>query len=142
MRGGRPRKFKTPRTLENAWEECKKWCDNQSVLTYGFCQRTGQFSGGKLKRRTTYTIERFCVHAGIARSKFYQTYAEDSGFGDIVTRMKDECEVDARMKFELSEIDPRLAALWMGRHGYSTKADADVSGAIPVVISGGDKLED
>ncbi len=142
MSMGRPRKFKTPRALENAWEEYKNWCDNQSVLTYEFCQKTGKFSGGELKRRTTYTIEGFCVYAKLNRQAFYATYADDEQFCDIVTRMKEECEVDARMKFELGEIDPRLAALWMGKHGYSAKTNTDVTGAVPVVITGGDKLED
>ncbi len=142
MSVGRPRKFKTPRALENAWEEYKKWCDNQSVLTYEFCQKTGKFSGGEQKRRTTYTIEGFCSHIGLARSTFYQIYEKDNEFSDMVTRMREECEVDARMKFELGEIDPRLAALWMGRHGYSAKTNTDVTGAIPVVITGSDKLED
>ena len=43
----------------------------------------------------------------------------------MVTRMREECEVDARMKFELGVIDPRLAGLWMSRHGYSTKVEAE-----------------
>ncbi len=142
MSVGRPRKFKTPRALENAWEEYKKWCNNQSVQTYEFCQKTGRFSSGEQKRRVTYTIEGFCVYAKLNRQAFYATYADDEQFCDIVTRMKEECEVDARMKFELGEIDPRLAALWMGRHGYSTKTNTDVIGAVPVVITGSDKLED
>ncbi len=62
--------------------------------------------------------------AGISRSIFYDTYAADSRFSDIVTRMKEECEVDARRKFELGEIDAKLAPLWMSRHGYSTKTES------------------
>ena len=72
----------------------------------------------------TCTIEGFCVWANISRSIFYDTYAADGRYSDIVTRMKEECEVDARMKFELGVIDPKLAALWMSRHGYGAKAES------------------
>ena len=38
------------------------------------------------------------------------------------------------MKFELGDIDPRLAALWMSKYGYSAKNETSVSGAAPVQI--------
>lgn len=120
---GRPRKFKSVKALEDAWEEYKAWCDDQKVLTHDFSSKNSEFVSAELKRSVTYTIEGFCVWAGISRSKFYGTYAEDERFGDIVTRMREECEVDARMKFELGVIDTKLAPLWMSRHGYSTKQE-------------------
>ena len=46
----------------------------------------------------------------------------------IVTRMKEECEVDAREKFELQVIPSQLAGLWMSKYGYTTKTDANISG--------------
>ena len=119
-----------------------EWCNNQSVLTHEFSSKNSEFVSKQLKRSVTYTIEGFCVWAGIARSNFYETYAEDERFRDIVTRIKEECEVDARMKFELGVIDPKLAALWMSKHGYTTKTESNVSGSVPVVISGDDELED
>lgn len=139
---GRPRKFKTVRQLEETWEAYKKDCDNRMVLTHDFSSKNSEFVSKELKRSVTYTIEGFCVFAGVARSTFYQIYAEDEKYSDIVTRMKEECEVDARTKFELGIIDPRLAALWMSKHGYTTKTDTNVSGSVPVVISGDDALED
>ena len=48
----------------------------------------------------------------------------DARFADTTTRMREECEVDARMKFELGVIDTKLAPLWMSRHGYSTKTES------------------
>lgn len=59
--------------------------------------------------------------AGLARSAFYETYGKQ--YPDTVTRMKEECEVDARMKFELGVLDPKLAPLWMSRYGYSARAE-------------------
>ena len=139
---GRPRKFKTVKGLEEAWEEYKAWCNNQTVLTHEFSSKNSEFVSKELKRSITYTIEGFCVYVGLARSTFYQIYSEDERFSDIVTRMKEECEIDARMKFELGVIDPKLAGLWMSKHGYTTKTDTNVSGSVPVVISGDDELED
>lgn len=139
---GRPRKFKTVKALEEAWEEYKAWCNNQTVLTHEFSSKNSEFVSKELKRSITYTIEGFCVYIGLARSTFYQIYGEDERFSDIVTRIKEECEIDARMKFELGVIDPKLAGLWMSKHGYTTKTDTNVSGSVPVVISGDDELED
>lgn len=121
---GRPRKFKTAKALAEAWEAYKAWCNNQSVLTHDFSAKNSEFVSKELKRSVTCTIEGFCVWVGMARSIFYETYAGDPKFSDIVTRMREECEVDARMKFELGVIDPKLAALWMSRHGYGAKAES------------------
>ena len=120
---GRPRKIKSAKALEEAWTEYKEYCDNQTVLTHEFSAKSSKFVSTELRKCITYTIEGFCVYIGLARSRFYETYANDERFRDIVTRMKDECEVDARRKFELQLIPSQLAGLWMSKHGYTTKAD-------------------
>lgn len=120
---GRPRKFKNAKALAEAWEEYKAWCNNQTVLTHDFSAKNSEFVSAKLQRSITCTIEGFCVWAGISRASFYEYYAANARYADIVTRMREECEVDARMKFELGMIDTRLAALWMSKHGYSTKVE-------------------
>lgn len=139
---GRPRKFKSVKALEEAWEEYKSDCNNRTVLTHDFSSKNSEFVSAELKRSVTYTIEGFCVFAKIARQDFYSTYAEDDKFRDTVTRMREECEIDAREKFELGILPSQLAGLWMSNYGYSTKSDSTVTGAIPVVIGGGDELED
>ena len=131
---GRPRTFKTPKALEKAWEDYKIWCDTQQTLTHEFSQKNACFVSRELTRRVTHTIEGFCVWVGLSRQAFYDTYSDDPQFLDTVTRMREECEVDARMKFELGEIDPRLAALWMGNYGYSTKNEAAVTSTTSVQI--------
>lgn len=90
--------------------------------------KNSEFVSAELKRSVTCTIEGFCVWAGISRSIFYDTYAADARFSDIVTRMREECEVDARMKFELGAIDTKLAPLWMSRHGYSARTESAAPG--------------
>lgn len=138
---GRPRKF-TRKTLEEAWAAYKADCDSRTVLTHEFSAKNSEFVSAELKRRVTYTIEGFCVFAGLARQDFYATYAEDVRFRDIVTRMREECEVDAREKFETGQIPTQLAGLWMSKYGYTTRQDTAVTGAVPVVISGEEMLED
>ena len=120
---GRPRKFNNVKQLEKAWEEYKEFCNNQPVLTHDFSAKNSEFVSAELKRSVTYTIEGFCVFIGISRAAFYERYAGDNKFADMVTRMKEECEIDARMKFELGVVDSKLAGLWMSHYGYSTKTE-------------------
>lgn len=121
----RPRKFRSPKALEEKWEEYKECCNNKIVLCHEFSSKNSEFVSAELKRQVTYTIEGFCVYTGIARSTFYEIYGEDERFSDIVTRMKEECEADAREKFELGVIPSQLAGLWMSKYGYSTKQDVN-----------------
>lgn len=131
---GRARKFPSAKALEKAWGEYKAWCNSQKAITHGFSAKNSEFVTAELPHSTTYTIEGFCAWAGLSRSAFYDTYGSSEAFSDTVTRMREECEVDARMKFELGEIDAKLAGLWMSRYGYSTRSETDLSGAVPVIL--------
>lgn len=136
---GRPRKFNSVKKLEETWEEYKAYCDNQMVLTHDFSSKNSEFVSAELRKSITYTIEGFCVFAGISRAAFYERYADNEKFADMVTRMKEECEIDARRKFELQIIPSQLAGLWMSHYGYTTKTDSTVSGTIETEKS---KLDD
>ena len=133
---GRPRKFKTPKDLQAAWEAYEKYCNNRSVLTHEFSAESSEFVSKKLKRSVTYTIEGFCLFAGISRQSFYEHYAKDPLFVDMVTRAREACEVGAREKFELGIIPTRLAGLWMSHYGYTTKSNNRVAASVPVVVQG------
>ena len=88
-------------------------------------QKNSEFVSKELKRK--YNLHNrgiLCVRWDF-RASFYERYANDARFADIVTRMKEECEVDARAKFELGVIPSQLAGLWMSKHGYSTKTEGD-----------------
>ena len=76
---------------------------------------------------------------GISRAAFYERYANEGRFADIVTRMREECETDAREKFELGIIPSQLAGLWMSKYGYTTKQDTSISGTLDIEKS---KLDD
>lgn len=127
---GRPLKIKTPEEMERLWEEYKADCDNQEVLTHDFSSKNSEFVSAKLKRSITYTIEGFCVFVGISRQAFYEYYSQRKRYVDIVTRIREECEVDARKKFELQVIPSQLAGLWMSKYGYTTKIENNVSGTL------------
>lgn len=124
---GKQRKFPSTAALKEAWAAYKADCDNQMVLTHDFSSKNSQFVSENLKRSITYTIEGFCVFAGISRAAFYEYYAKNSRYVDVVTRMREECEVDARKKFELQMIPTQLSGLWMSRHGYTTKTEGNVT---------------
>lgn len=126
----RPRRFKNAKMLEEAWEAYKIDCDNQMVLTHDFSSKNSEFVSKELKRSVTYTIEGFCVFVGISRAAFYERYANNDKFADIVTRMREECETDARKKFELQIIPSQLAGLWMSKYGYTTKMENNVTGTL------------
>ena len=124
---GRYKKY-SPEELEQKWEEYKAWCDNQTVLAHDFSAKNSEFVSAELRRSVSYTIEGFCVFIKLTRSAFYQNYRDCKKYKDIVTRMKEESEVDARIKFETGQIPTQLAGLWMSKFGYSTKAQAEISG--------------
>lgn len=128
---GRPRKIQSPEQMEQLWEEYKAHCDNRKVLTTEFSSKACEFISDNVKKSVTYTIEGFCVYIGIARSKFYETYAESEEYRDLVTRIREESEQDVRDKFELGVIPTQLSGLWMSRYeGYSTKQQIDVNAKI------------
>lgn len=119
------RRFKTKKALADAWEAYKSQCDNQAVQVTEFSAKEARFVTDYVPKKTTYTIEGFCVFVGLSRQAFYADYVNDGEkrYLDIVTRMREECEVDARSKFETGQIPTQLAGLWMGRYGYSTKQE-------------------
>lgn len=127
---GRTLKISSKKRMEELWEEYKNECNNQMVLTHDFSSKNSEFVSKELRRSVTYTIEGFCVFVGISRQAFYKTYAENEKYVDIVTRMREECEIDARKKFELQVIPSQLAGLWMSKYGYSTKQDTNVSASL------------
>lgn len=123
----RPRKIKTTRELEEKWEEFKQYCDNKTAVCHEFSAKNAEFITVELKKPITYTIEGFCVYVGISRQSFFDYYTNEAKFADIVIRMKEECELDARAKFEQGTIPTQLSGLWMSKYGYTTRQDATIS---------------
>lgn len=127
---GRPRKIESPEQMSELWEEYKKYCDSRDVTVHDFSSKEGKHVSSNIKKSVTYTLEGFCVFVGIARSKFYETYANSEEYRDTVTRMREECEIDAREKFEMGVIPSQLSALWMGNYGYTTKQQTEVNATV------------
>lgn len=124
------RKIESPEQMEQLWEMYKEYCDNYQVTQTEFSGKESRFVEGTVKKPITYTIEGFCVYIGLARSKFYETYAESEEYRDIVTRMRGESEADVRQKFETGTIPTQLSALWMSKFGYATKQQTDVNASM------------
>lgn len=138
----RPRKIKSPKELLTKWEEFKYDCDNKTAICNEFSSSKGAFVSVELKKPITYTIEGFCIYIGIARSTFYEIYGEDKKFSDIVTYMKEECEIDARRKFEQGTIPTQLSGLWMSKYGYTNKQETTSSSTVTVNDNFLDALSD
>ena len=128
----RPKKIKSPKELLTKWEEFKYDCDNKTAICNEFSSSKGAFVSVELKKPITYTIEGFCIYIGIPRSAFYKIYGEDKKFMDIVTYIKEECELDARRKFEQGTIPTQLSGLWMSKYGYSNKQETTSSNTVTI----------
>lgn len=138
----RPRKIKNPKEMEIKWEEFKEYCDNKTAICHEFSSSKGTFVSVELKKPITYTIEGFCVYIGILRQYFYDIYANDKKFYDIVSRIREECEIDARRKFEQGTIPTQLSGLWMSKYGYTNKQETTSSSTVTVNDNFLDALSD
>lgn len=139
----RPRKFGSANALEKAWLEYKDHCDRKTVVATSFSQKTGDFVTAVIPHPVTYTIKGFCAFVGITESGFYDLYNKDKKLESVIARMKQDCEVDAREKFENGTLDSRLAGLWMGNYGYTTKSDTkiDANAGVTIIDDSGDGNE-
>ena len=115
---GKPRRVKSVEEMEALWAGYKDECDNHTVMTHEFSQKLGKFVSEELNKPCTYTIKGFCVYMGMPHNNFYDTYAADPAYQCAISRIRDECEIDARQKFEGAQIPSQLSGLWMSRYGY------------------------
>lgn len=70
----------------------------------------------------------------MTEAAFYALYDKDPKLEPVIARMKQDCENDAREKFENGTLDSRLAGLWMSNYGYTTKTDTTGSALLGVTI--------
>lgn len=136
------RKWNTPEELYEDWLKFCQECDENVDYRTEFSQKLADFVTKKVPSPMTYTIKGFVAWADMTEQNFYKTYGEDSKFESVIARVRLDCENDARKKFENGSINSRLAGLWMSNYGYTTKTESNVTGAVPVVISGGEELKD
>lgn len=143
-----PKKWRSNRHFadqDDMWQafvEYAEDCDNHRQKRTAFSPVSGHHVTDEISTPVTCSINGFCVHAGITKDAFYNTYVNDPAFADVVSNIKSVCEEDARRKFEDGSIPQHLAALWMGAYGYSTKQEQDIKGGVPVVITGEGDLKD
>lgn len=133
-------KWRTAAALEAAWEEYKEYCDNKTVIKTGFSQKDG-FVTSEVPSPITYTIKGFALWAKMTERNFYTTYREKEKFKPVIERMKDECEQDAREKFEQGAIESKLAGIWMANYGYTTNINQMVDMEQVVIVDDMEKAE-
>lgn len=107
-----------------AWEKFKEHCDSKTVVKTEFAQKLGEFVTAVIPSPVTYTIKGFCLFIGMTQQNFHATYKKNKKFESVIARMEEECEIDARQKFENGTIPSKLAGLWMSNFGYSTKTES------------------
>lgn len=127
-------KIRSPGKMKELWEEFKVKCDHETVVNTAFSPSLGEFVTSENRHPITYTLKGFCNFVGMTEQNFNATYQKDPKFESVIACMKEECEIDARKKFENGTLDSRLAALWMYNYGYSTKTDTNVKADVEVVI--------
>ena len=135
--------FPTPGDMEKAWAQYKKRCDEHKITVTMFSAKNSEFVTQRVLKRITYTIKGFCSYNQLSAPSFYQNYLHCRGckkggpspYAPVIQRIQQECETDAREKFETGELPPMLAGLWMGGFGYSNKVENNLT-------SGRDKAKD
>lgn len=126
---GRVGRIKTAAQLLRLWEEYKKVCDSKTVTVYDLNRETMKYRKNKIVRPVTYTIKGFAVFCGMTEQNFHASYGKNPKFESVIARVREECEIDAREKFEMGLIPAKLAGLWMSNYGYSTKEVSNITGA-------------
>ena len=121
-----PRKISSGADMWRKWERFKEYCDNKTVVRTEFSQKLGEFVTDVIPSPVTYTIKGFCKYIGMTEQNFYATYNKNKRFESVIARMKEECEVDAREKFENNTLNSRLAGLWMSNYGYTTNVNQEI----------------
>lgn len=129
------KKINSPKAMEDAWEQYKEKCDSDKVVKTEFSQKLGEFVTAVIPAPTTYNLKGFCNFIGMTKQNFYATYEKKEKFDSVIARMKQECEDDARKKFENKTLPSQLAGLWMSNFGYSTKTESkeEVSNRVVLV---------
>lgn len=114
--------------------EYKETCNSKTVTRTEFSQRESRFVTAVIPAPISCTVKGFCNYVGMTEQNFYQTYANRKGIELVIARIKDECEMDVREKFENGTINSRLAGLWMSHYGYTTKSESKEEVKNSVVI--------
>lgn len=129
------KKFNTAKAMWEKWERFKAYCDSRTVTRTEFSQKSSEFVTAEIPAPVTYTIKGFCKYIAMTETNFYLTYDKNDKFKSVIARMKEECEIDAREKFENNTLNSRLAGLWMSNYGYTTNVSQDIDADMDLNIS-------
>lgn len=129
------KKINSEKIMWEKWNAYKDECDNKTVIRTEFSQKASQFISAVIPAPVTYTIKGFCRFLEMTEANFYATYNKNAKFESVIARMKEECEIDAREKFENNTLNSKLAGLWMSNYGYTTNTNVDVDADMELNIN-------
>ena len=138
-------KFRTPKSMWDAWCDYKVDCDGRTKKQTTFSQREGRHITEEVPAPVSYSIRGFCVWIGMTEQNFYATYKDSNKdkFECVIARMLTECEIDTKEKLETARIEPRLAGLLLSKYGYSTTVEQKTDFTnIDKLIEGIDRMAD
>lgn len=138
-------KFRTPKSMWDAWCRYKDDCDGRTKKMTSFSQKEGRYVIDDVPAPVSYSFKGFCLYVGMTEQNFYATYLDSNKdrFESVIARMKDECEIDTKEKLETGQIESRLSGLLLSRYGYSTTVEAKTDfSKIDELIKGIDRLAD
>lgn len=138
-------KFRTPKSMWDAWCEYKVDCDGRTKKQTTFSQREGRHITEEIPAPVSYSFKGFCLYVGMTEQNFYATYINKNRdkFESVIARIKDECEIDTKEKLETGQIESRLSGLLLSRYGYSTTVEQKTDFTnIDKLIEGIDRMAD
>lgn len=138
-------KFRTPKSMWDAWCRYKDDCNGRTKLQTTFSQKEGRHITEEVPAPVSYSFRGFCLWVGMTEENFYLTYqkSNEDKFSSVIARMKQECEIDTKEKLESGQIESRLSGLLLSRYGYSTTVEQKTDFTnIDKLIEGIDRMAD
>ena len=137
LKTGRELIFKTPSALLAKgyeyfeWADANAWIKNEAIKSG---DSAGTIVGVPTQR--PYTVEGFCVYAGISKSAFNDLYAHREGFVVIVTHIREVIEANQLEGAAVGAYNPSIIARKLGLKEQSdvTSNGKDVFSSVKVKI--------
>lgn len=126
------RKIKSPKHLEELWEEYKKTVDKEIRRRWSKTTITSSYDDEEPLTEETireddkpnlYTLTGLCGFIGISLKGFSKTYRRDPAYSEIIGIIETECEVDTLTKIVKGDISPSLAGILLSKYGYGVKGE-------------------
>lgn len=118
-------RFRSAASMWETWCKYKEDCNNRTKIVTTFSQREGRHISETVPAPVSYSFKGFCLFCGMTEQNFNATYehANNEKFESVISRMKEECEIDTKEKLESGQIESRMSGLLLSRYGYSNTVE-------------------